>query len=824
MPNRSKIGFLCGLGGDRRGIGEYFRALDSAGIPAIGIAYDDYGLCKEILTIGDESGNGVEHVVVFHPTLASANPDYDLEPELAAERFYDDIIAKLPPEFDKRVWLIWGNEGRGNPEMFEWWGKCAHRFTTLALADDIKTLAFGWSAGTPEHGFWTSPAVKDWLMLAAANPGMVGVAVHEGTDPRINQPPQVPDWSPLINPPENDISGRYREMFAACDALGIARLPVFISECAWKYNGVPSVAVGMPHIDQAAKYYNRDKEVLGVSLWYLGYGPEYPNIATQLQKYIAPVTEYTLNTELDDNSVTPPAQIAHTIHLLPQDTTLTELQATTNYLHPTRSAFTYSADVAHAVMAAGIPDKSRVVIWDGQRWSGDIYAWMRARNITYLSRSFAEIMPDDKNPVEGLMFGPIFRVPYTLTSPFLAPRSYGLHEGADYDVNAVAADSKEPVLCLYNGTVDRVVLATGEYYNYVVVRHSRFNKVFYTWYAHLDAVYVKPGQSLSIGASIGELGKTGNATGEHAHVNLEVPGYGTYNFNGHEYADPALHIPPYKPPTAPEVRFGLHSRADGGDSQPDELYEFEIAKLTSIKILSSTSANTVNALRGLYPNAYWILRVFQEFRSPQGIRNITPAQFLEWNRDDINRALALLPHDRVIIELHNEPNLVAEGLTGTWPDGTGFNFWLLEVIALFRSAFPGIKLMYPGLSPGGYFPGVRQDHWVFMEQSKQALAACDALGIHLYWSEQYPMSSTLAVLDQTLALYPGKLVHITEASHNGDAAYSKKAQDYIKFWHEVGSRNANIGSISYFVASASDPAFANQVWTGNGIGVIVGGR
>ena len=69
-----------------------------------------------------------------------------------------------------------------------------------------------------------------------------------------------------------------------------------------------------------------------------------------------------------------PAKIKHTIHLFPQDTTVEELVSTVTELHATRSAFTYSHDVAHAVMYAGNKD-SKVVLWNPERWAEDIVSY-----------------------------------------------------------------------------------------------------------------------------------------------------------------------------------------------------------------------------------------------------------------------------------------------------------------------------------------------------------------------------------------------------------------------------------------------------------------
>ncbi|MCA9897723.1 MAG: hypothetical protein KC433_06000, partial [Anaerolineales bacterium] len=85
--------------------------------------------------------------------------------------------------------------------------------------------------------------------------------------------------------------------------------------------------------------------------------------------------------------VSQPSRIQHTIHLLPQNTSLAELDQVVTLLHPNRSAFTYSADAAHAVAHAG-NDDSVVVCWAGERWNGDIFAWLHERGIRTEARNF----------------------------------------------------------------------------------------------------------------------------------------------------------------------------------------------------------------------------------------------------------------------------------------------------------------------------------------------------------------------------------------------------------------------------------------------------
>ena len=165
-----------------------------------------------------------------------------------------------------------------------------------------------------------------------------------------------------------------------------------------------------------------------------------------------------------------------------------------------------------------------------------------------------------------------------------------------------------------------------------------------------------------------------------------------------------------------------------------------------------------------------------------------------------------------------------EGLTGAWNDGASFAEWWLEVLRLYRQALPGRKFIYPGLSPGSAVSGIKQDHIQFVEASRAAVEAADGLGIHTYWSNVYPMQQALNVLDDYISRFRYKPIWITEASNNkaGTPVYMK-AQQYLDFWREIQKR-PTVQGVTYFVASASNPAFKEEVWVGRDIGKRVGRR
>jgi hypothetical protein len=279
-----------------------------------------------------------------------------------------------------------------------------------------------------------------------------------------------------------------------------------------------------------------------------------------------------------------------------------------------------------------------------------------------------------------------------------------------------------------------------------------------------------------------------------------------------------------EPPVLGSARIGLHASADPGISQA-EIEEFADMRPGMIKVLSFHEPTAVQKLSRNHPDARWVVRAFLDFRSPNGVRTISPGQFVNDTINDVRRTLEMIGSGKdAVIELHNEPNLVPEGLSGAWQDGASFAQWWLEVLRLYRQAMPGRKFIYPGLSPGSAVSGIKQDHIQFIEASRVAVEAADGLAIHTYWSNVYPMQLALNVLDDYISRFRYKPIWVTEASNNkaGTPVY-QKAQQYLDFWKEIQKR-PTVQGVTYFVASASDPAFKEEVWVGNDIGKRIGRR
>lgn len=299
-----------------------------------------------------------------------------------------------------------------------------------------------------------------------------------------------------------------------------------------------------------------------------------------------------------------------------------------------------------------------------------------------------------------------------------------------------------------------------------------------------------------------------------------------YNISGGDILEGIFYelkaITPPPPPANGNARMGLHASADP-DILPAEFVEFADLRPDVIKVMSIHSQEDIATLAAAHPSAQFIVRAFISGWENNGPRAISPDQFVRDTVNDVQRALNALRGRDVYIELHNEPNLTLEGMGGAWQNGTGFNTWFISVISQYRTRIPGAKFLFPGLSPGGDINGLRQGHETFTQQCQQAIAAADGLAIHAYWSAAAPLATALSVVDWYIANVPTKSIWLTEASNNKDATADTKANEYVAFWRELRKR-PRVQGVTYFVASASDPAFAYETWVDKGLGAKVRAR
>lgn len=133
--------------------------------------------------------------------------------------------------------------------------------------------------------------------------------------------------------------------------------------------------------------------------------------------------------------------------------------------------------------------------------------------------------------VSGLALGATIVLPLAIGRPaaaldevrILAPyRSYTGANMLPRRLPHPAVDFAEqlgaPVLAAADGIVSRIVSSPTGCGSGVVIEHEPFDR--WTIYCHMQAVSVEPGQAVKRGEEIGEVGKSGNASVPHVHLEL----------------------------------------------------------------------------------------------------------------------------------------------------------------------------------------------------------------------------------------------------------------------------------------------------------------
>lgn len=90
------------------------------------------------------------------------------------------------------------------------------------------------------------------------------------------------------------------------------------------------------------------------------------------------------------------------------------------------------------------------------------------------------------------------------------------HYGSD-----IANSLGTPIVSAADGIISYAA-PMGTYGNVIMVTHSIEGRIFTTVYAHLSAINVSSGQSVSKGQIIGKMGSTGRSTGSHLHFEVHV--------------------------------------------------------------------------------------------------------------------------------------------------------------------------------------------------------------------------------------------------------------------------------------------------------------
>ena len=135
----------------------------------------------------------------------------------------------------------------------------------------------------------------------------------------------------------------------------------------------------------------------------------------------------------------------------------------------------------------------------------------------------------------SLYSGGVHAADLPVTSPFgwrIHPISgtWKFHSGVD-----LGYSYGTPVPAMFAGTVVDAGNHNDGYGNQVTLYHGAWD--CYTKYAHLSAIYVRVGEEVPQGRTIGAVGSTGNSTGPHLHLEYIIKNQNTGQY---EFTDPMI--------------------------------------------------------------------------------------------------------------------------------------------------------------------------------------------------------------------------------------------------------------------------------------------
>lgn len=535
MTAFSKIGLHVAANcGGCAGIESYWQSLEAAGVPFTVYSANDAGL----IVAGSKYSKAN---LVYRDVVASTvDPaDYGRDPATEAYAYWEATKLKLPNSIKElkgrcRIELL--NEPGREPRQADWVGWLMYHMAGYAIKEGYRVMGPGWAPGNPEPEAWSSAGWRAYLGLCAEKPDWAAVSLHEySLDNDIHH---LEPW----------LVGRFRFLLEACAVMGITPPRIWITECGWTLNSMPTDAQAKADIAYLAKLYAGQAEIQAASLWTLQSGAGNGNLPQRLNALISWLTQFSVTARFPEpepmkppNAAEPDLPRRHkAIAVLgPQTATPDEWLEMARYSYQYRHTMLLSLDDAKTVIAGGNQDSYVKLAYPAKQ--PDVAAALTAAGIKW--QPILDTGPEPS--LSGVRFGHVFAWRYVVTSPFNAPRDYagGRHEGIDFDIIGGLNNNTVGVLCLLDGVVAKSVDSAGGYGKYVLVEHNQGGLRFFTRYAHLDHRYVEAGAAIRKGEAVGEIGSTGNAAGEHVHINIEVPGRGLSGYVIPDVVDPTPYIP-----------------------------------------------------------------------------------------------------------------------------------------------------------------------------------------------------------------------------------------------------------------------------------------
>ncbi len=386
------------------------------------------------------------------------------------------------------------------------------------------------------------------------------------------------------------------------------------------------------------------------------------------------------------------------------------------------------------------------------------------------------------------------------------------HEGLD-----IRAPMNSFVYACADGEVYRVHDGTGgePYGIHVRIRHRDGYK---TIYAHLNQAVVHSGQTVKAGDMIGLADSTGNSSGSHLHLTLKKDGAtasGETNFP-HDIIDPTPFMVKKAVDRSVQFRYDetwSHDKAlvgvvarQGGPMEDADWEVVRAARVEAIKMTTNHTSEDITRARQIKRDILIVVQLTADLSGGP----VSAARFADIVDNHMWRSYS---QGVRYFEVHDSPNLTAQGYGVSWQNGREFGQWFLEVVGLLRPQFPEGHFGWPALYPGPSIPGIRFDDEAFLESAEGAIRHADWIGCRCYWRSETDLFSPVGGLSYQRYLdeWADKLLMITGFSNpSPGVGMHQKGSQYLQYFRHLQTEPGVGAAFAETISSAGGTI--NHVW------------
>lgn len=291
-------GFHTATTGRTKGIGDFLRDVDAAGVPFF--AYCVNGTTSLVDAQSIMRSSDVPHNAVFrrssypHTQDGSSVPDYNETPEEAAHKHWTSHRERWPQELDPSlVHSETINELRKEVQWADWIGEFCFYTSLLAMQSGFKWCGPAYSTGTPDEGAWETPGMLKFLDLCQQYPDQLAISLHEYSL----------STKDIMNA-DGYLIGRFRQLIDTCEKHNIKIPDIFITEWGWTERSIPKTTKAMQDILEIGKLYAQYPAIKGAAIWALDGG--WGSLDKQTSRLMSPLKQLLIETRFPDPATSSP--------------------------------------------------------------------------------------------------------------------------------------------------------------------------------------------------------------------------------------------------------------------------------------------------------------------------------------------------------------------------------------------------------------------------------------------------------------------------------------------------------------------------------------